>query len=231
MKIMSEQLSAARRAKGYTQEQFAEMLHVSRQAVSHWENGRATPDLGTLQEIARLLDQPALLSPEEPAQPEAPQQPKSNRKALVLSASLLLVLLIVLVILVHTLGEKPRAEVVVTPDTPVAYRLRNSDLLWNVMFSIENVSDVPFTPDCVIACFYVNDQPDDSITLMGEQLHRYMGGKTLLRDNAPLLMPIGSDRPFYTSVVCHTYGTDENGHLLHFEGSCELEYAYAPEGE
>ena len=231
MKPMSEQLSSARRAKGYTQEQFAELLHVSRQAVSHWENGRATPDLNTLQEIARLLEQPSLLAPEEPVPQEEPNWLERNWKAVVMSAALLLVLLIVLVFVMHALSEKPRAEVVVAPETPVAYRLRDSDLLWNVMFSVENISDVPFTPECLIACFYINDQPDDSITLMGDQLYRFMGGTTLLRDHAPLRMPIGSDRPFYTRVVCHVYGTDENGHLLHFEGECQLKYEYAPEPE
>lgn len=229
---MSEQLSAARRARGYTQEQFAEMLHVSRQAVSHWENGRATPDLTTLQEIARLLEQPALLSPDEPKgpnEPEAPPQPADKPKALVMCAAVLLALLIGLGIVLHALGGKPRAEIIVAPETPVAYRIPDSDMLWNVMFSVQNVSDVPFTPDCLIASFYVNDQPDESITLLGEQLYRFMGGKTLLREHAPLLMPIGSDRPFYTRIVCHVYGTDENGHLLHFEGECQLKYEYAPQ--
>ena len=42
-------------------------------------------------------------------------------------------------------------------------------------------------------------------------------------------MPIGSDRPFCTRIVCHVYGTDENGHLLHFEGECQLKYEYAPQ--
>lgn len=34
-----EQLSAVRRRSGLTQEQFAEQLQVSRQAVSKWESG------------------------------------------------------------------------------------------------------------------------------------------------------------------------------------------------
>ena len=35
-----EQLSSVRRRSGLTQEQFAEQLQVSRQAVSKWESGR-----------------------------------------------------------------------------------------------------------------------------------------------------------------------------------------------
>lgn len=36
-----EQLSAARKAKGLTQEDLAVRVNASRQAISHWENGRA----------------------------------------------------------------------------------------------------------------------------------------------------------------------------------------------
>ena len=37
----SEQLQALRRRSGLTQEQFAEQLQVSRQAVSKWESGES----------------------------------------------------------------------------------------------------------------------------------------------------------------------------------------------
>lgn len=236
MKPIAEQLSAARRARGYTQEQFAEMLHVSRQAVSHWENGRATPDLNTLQEIARLLDQPALLAPEEsalaasgPAQATASDSPAQRRwLPAAACAAALLTLLIVLALTLGALQDKPRAEVVVAPEKPVAYRLRDSDVIWNVMFSFGNVSDVPFRPECIVFSFYTNDLLGESLVLMGEQLVPFMGGETLRRENAPLLMPVGSDRPFYTRIACTLYGTDENGHLLRFDGECQLKYEYAP---
>ena len=40
-----ERLSAVRRRSGLTQEQFAEQLQVSRQAVSKWESGRGYPEI------------------------------------------------------------------------------------------------------------------------------------------------------------------------------------------
>ena len=43
-----ERLQEVRRAAGLTQEQFAEELNVSRQAVSRWEQGTALPDAGNL---------------------------------------------------------------------------------------------------------------------------------------------------------------------------------------
>ena len=47
-------LKALRAAKGMTQEQVAEKLNVSSQAVSRWECGTGTPDIMLLPEIARL---------------------------------------------------------------------------------------------------------------------------------------------------------------------------------
>ena len=45
-----------RRALGLTQDQLADMLHVSRQTVSHWETGRVTPDLENLTQLAEALE-------------------------------------------------------------------------------------------------------------------------------------------------------------------------------
>ena len=37
-----------RKEKGLTQQQVAEALHVTRQAVSKWEQGKSLPDVDTL---------------------------------------------------------------------------------------------------------------------------------------------------------------------------------------
>ena len=42
--------------KGYTQDQLAEELHVTRQAVSSWETGRSEPDLETLKLLSDMLE-------------------------------------------------------------------------------------------------------------------------------------------------------------------------------
>ena len=46
----------ARKAQGLTQEQLAGLLHVSRQTVSHWENGRAEPGYEMLKALADTLE-------------------------------------------------------------------------------------------------------------------------------------------------------------------------------
>lgn len=43
-KNIAEQLVAARKACGMTQEQLSEALNMSRQAIPHWETGRSLPD-------------------------------------------------------------------------------------------------------------------------------------------------------------------------------------------
>lgn len=56
MKKMGEQIARLRTGRKYTQEQLAEKLAVSPQAVSKWENGKASPELSMLYEISRLFN-------------------------------------------------------------------------------------------------------------------------------------------------------------------------------
>ena len=53
MSTFRAQLIAARKAKGYTQEKLAELMNVSRPTISHWENGRALPDLELLGQLSQ----------------------------------------------------------------------------------------------------------------------------------------------------------------------------------
>ena len=49
-------LAALRRAAGLSQQQLADQLFVTRQAVSRWERGETTPNVDTLKQISRLMD-------------------------------------------------------------------------------------------------------------------------------------------------------------------------------
>ena len=44
-----------RKNAGYSQNQVADKLHVTRQAVSRWERGETVPEVGTLQALSRLF--------------------------------------------------------------------------------------------------------------------------------------------------------------------------------
>lgn len=56
VKKMGEQITHLRREHNYTQEQLAERLKVSPQAVSKWENGKAIPETPMLYDLSRLFN-------------------------------------------------------------------------------------------------------------------------------------------------------------------------------
>ena len=53
--IISSQIKAFRKKRGWTQVQLAEKMNVSTQTVSNWENGIKFPRMGTLQKLADLF--------------------------------------------------------------------------------------------------------------------------------------------------------------------------------
>lgn len=58
MPLSAEALKQARINKGLSQNQVAEKLHVTRQTVSRWENGRGYPDMDNLADLADLYNVP-----------------------------------------------------------------------------------------------------------------------------------------------------------------------------
>ena len=56
MNIISKYLKFLRKSHSYTQDDLAQHLDISRQAVSKWETGVAIPDLEVLLKISRLYD-------------------------------------------------------------------------------------------------------------------------------------------------------------------------------
>ena len=52
---LGEKIREARRKCGFSQEQLAEKLSVSRSAVAKWETDKGLPDVGNLKTLARLL--------------------------------------------------------------------------------------------------------------------------------------------------------------------------------
>lgn len=53
--MLSETIYTLRRRSGLSQEQLAEKVGVSRQAVSKWESGLSTPELDKLQALSRCF--------------------------------------------------------------------------------------------------------------------------------------------------------------------------------
>ena len=53
---LGEKIREARRKCGFSQEQLAEKMSVSRSAVAKWETDKGLPDVGNLKMLARLLN-------------------------------------------------------------------------------------------------------------------------------------------------------------------------------
>ena len=83
-----EELQAIRRRSGLTQEQFAEELKVSRQAVSKWESGRGYPEVEKILYICNRygVTPNALFAQEVPAVAAQPQEQLPEEEVLPVQA-------------------------------------------------------------------------------------------------------------------------------------------------
>ena len=57
--ILADKIIRLRKRNGWSQEELAEKMNVSRQAVSKWENGTSEPNTSNLMALARLYGIPA----------------------------------------------------------------------------------------------------------------------------------------------------------------------------
>lgn len=56
MSAFSDRLQKQRKAKGYTQEDFCEIIGISRDTLSKWENGNRCPNIGQLLNLCEVLE-------------------------------------------------------------------------------------------------------------------------------------------------------------------------------
>ena len=82
-KTLGTRIAALRKEKGLTQEELAEKLGVSSQAVSKWENDLSCPDIMLLPSLAKIFDTTVdeLLSGKKEERPEARLFLPSERKS------------------------------------------------------------------------------------------------------------------------------------------------------
>ena len=79
---IGKRIAALRREKGLKQDDLAQMLEVSPQAVSKWENDQTCPDISLLPKLAKILGVTVdeLLSGKQELQPVVTLVPKEQRK-------------------------------------------------------------------------------------------------------------------------------------------------------
>lgn len=243
------QIAAARKAKGYTQEQLAAELHVSRQTVSHWETGRVLPDVAMAQEIARVLGyrtltgldtaQEALQENAEMCSPPARGGPLVPPAGWIAIGAALMLLVMTALGLLLTLAHRSReredsaqALIIVTPSTEAAYLVERPDIApdwvgWDVEFSYQNVSDVPFTPHGIIIRLYRNEELLSEMQVDAGYLVPHMGCNKLVRGNHPLRWPVGNNHMDATRLECTIFGVDDNGNELSFSADVHYINAFA----
>jgi len=56
MNIVRNSIKKLHEERGMTQDELAEKLNVTRQAVSNWETGKTQPDIETLTRLAEIFD-------------------------------------------------------------------------------------------------------------------------------------------------------------------------------
>lgn len=188
MENVGEKIMQARKTKGMTQDTLAQLVNVSRQTVSHWENGRAMPDVATAAQLSKVLDvnfladeaaeDAAVQSPEavptvqESVQetqeqtdgrfvnpPEQPKQPNQRKRIAVICAAVVIIVAAVIAIVLPML-PKAQAEIELSYPPENAYMMKEDDgfVGWMIHFYSTNVSDVPFTPTYALAKWYEGDK-------------------------------------------------------------------------
>lgn len=91
MSEFTKDILQARKAKGMTQEQLASAMGVSRQLVSHWENGRAEPTAQQREKLNEVLS----MGEKNP--------PRKRKNLFVLAAVIALILAIAVLMIVRVI--------------------------------------------------------------------------------------------------------------------------------
>lgn len=107
---LSEKITALRKSRGYSQEELAGQLEVSRQAVSKWEMGSAKPDVDNILRLSQIfgvstdyLLNDAWETPEPPSAETAPARADNSRQILFYMVLLELMVMLLQVIAVEVL--------------------------------------------------------------------------------------------------------------------------------
>ncbi len=78
---LQEKIIKLRKENGWSQEEFAERMNVSRQAISRWENGTALPDANNILQLSKLFNVTAdyLLNEDYTSDNDIPRLKEANK--------------------------------------------------------------------------------------------------------------------------------------------------------
>ena len=243
MANLAEQLTAARKAAGMTQEELSAAVHVARNTISNWEHGRTEPDLDTLRLLGQVLhvdfmngETTLLKNDVSPLPAETPADNRSTpsrfgKKHLIsiCCAALVLVIAATLLLILHNAKTSKTAEIFLTAEQNPAPMIADPDfwgtgLGWDFCFIIRNNSNVPFAPKQSLLIFYDDEESVvSSVTLDSDFLRGFMYGDEITNhDPDAVYYRDGANYPKGTHVNFILQGTDANSHELEYSASIEL---------
>lgn len=255
MENVGEKIMQARKTKGMTQDTLAQLVNVSRQTVSHWENGRAMPDVATAAQLSKVLDVnfladeaavqspeavPAVQAPVQETQEQTdgrfvnpPKQPNQRKRIAVICAAVVIIVAAVVGIVLPML-PKAQAQIELSYPPENAYMMKEDGgfVGWQIHFYSTNVSDVPFTPTYAQAKWYEGDKLNGSSPAVDyNYMRNWMESDALVKGETPLDLYYGTDKLNVDRGVFIISGTDANGHELKFSISIDLIHEFPPESE
>lgn len=244
----SQKIAQARRARGMTQEELAKALHVSRQTVSHWENGRITPGEETLKELYQVLE----IAQEEPAEKKTAENPasapakKAPRPWLIAAAVLAAAAVILCVCLLTRPAAQPeyplewyRSQPETEADQPqlvfsgadslplIPYFGNEDDLRWDIRYTIREIHQQPLTLTGMTETFW-NAAGEESIRndFDADGVKNFLE-TDVLRSNAPINYNVYCSQQELSAYTVRIEGTDAEGRAMAFGWLVEL----SPEAE
>ena len=243
MANLAEQLTAARKAAGMTQEELSAAVHVARNTISNWEHGRTEPDLDTLRQLSQVLHVDFLSGEGTPLKNDVSPLPadtpadnqsapsRSGKKHLIAicCAALVLVIAAAVLLILHNAKTSKTAEITLTAEQNPAPMIADPDfwgtgLGWDFCFIIRNSSDVSFTPKQALLIFYDDEETVvTSTTLDSDFLRGFMYGEAITNhDPDAVYYRDGANYPKGTHVNFILQGADANGHELEYSATIAL---------
>ncbi len=242
MEKFAVQLTAARKAAGMTQEELSAAVHVARNTISNWENGRTQPDLDTVRLLGQVLhtdflsgenagkSQDSMPLPGSSAENVRPSSSRVSGKRLFLicAAATVIAIAAIILLLIHNARISKTAVITLTPlENPapmiVDPAFEPDGLGWEFTFVATNESDIPFRPNKAMMHYYKGDAITERMELDYAFLRGCMENDRLTReDAAPMHINWGASYPLFTSVELVLQGTDDNGHKLEIRSIIEL---------
>ena len=93
---------------------------------------------------------------------------------------------------------------------------------WSIYLTCTNVSDVPFTPEHMVAKWYIGDRVDARLNVDDAYMRNWMDSDALIQGESPLVLLVQSNRSNYDRVEFLLDGTDDNGHAQRYSLAMDL---------